>query len=863
MNKQEILNNLNIKSFYDSYHPHPIKWSETGWGQTLCHKHKDHKPSGFIDYETGVFHCKGCGYKASIFDYYMDRHNVDFPTAKSELSKLAGLSKEPQRKLVKAYDYLNESGKLIFQCLRYEPKGFNQRRPDPSNQGKWIYNLEDIKLIPYNLPEVIKPENKDIFIVEGEKDVESLQSIGLVASCNPMGAGKWKPEYNQYSTGKRVVIIPDNDEAGCNHALQVAKNLKDIAEVVKVVELSGLPDKGDVSNWIQTGGNKEKLIEIVKASPEWQPPKEIEVIDDKESKNKGNGNNPYSIDDDGCLYRYKKVQDGVIPVKLCNFDAQITEEIIEDNGIETIHNYGIEGKIKDRRLSKIEVPASSFNHLNWLHRWGNLTILEPGQSTKDYVRHAIQTRSNGIKRVTCYTHTGWREINNNWCYLSGSGAIGTDNITVKLSKELQRYSLPLILESEIEAIKISLSFLDIGKWEITLPLFALLYLSPLTTLLESMPNFSGYLYGETGVFKTAMAILLLSFFGQFNSITNLSNFDDTSNALTKRAFTLKDTLLIIDDFHPSNKRMDAQQMESLAQKIIRACSNRTGRHRLNPDATDKGAYEPRGMVLITGEELVSLQSTLARVMVIEISKGDIYKNKLTEIQLKAQLLPHAMTSYISWVRENIKEIKKSFPKQFIQLRDRAFREDAHKKLPEQVAYLQFALDTAISWMVDKFVLSENEATSLSKAGWGIFMELSNKQSQRIEREDPIERFREILQTIITQGRVKIEHKEEYKKEIIGGEMGELIGYYDDLYTYLLPPALWHSLQKYCNAEGSHFPFSRNTFYRMLKNRGLIETSGDKTSITMKIKGEVMRVLKLIDRGICGKGVTECVTKRQG
>jgi len=579
----------------------------------------------------------------------------------------------------------------------------------------------------------------------------------------------------------------------------------------------------------------------------------------KELKDDSNGDNPYSIGDDGCLFKNKILKDGaVIPVKLANFEAWITEEVIEDNGIETAHHYTIAGKVKNRHLSKIQISASQFSNLNWVYQWGNQAIAEPGQGIKDYIRHAIQVMSKNISRLTCYTHTGWREINGQWIYLSESGAIGTDNISVKLSKELQRYNLPLKPEDELEAIKTSLSFLNIGKKEITLPLFALLYLSPLTTLLEPMPNFLGYLYGETATFKTSISILSLCHFGQFNFIANLSNFDDTSNALTKRAFTLKDTLLIIDDFHPSNKRTDAQQMETLAQKIIRACSNRTGRHRLNPDATDKGAYEPRGMVLITGEELVSLQSTLARVMVIEISHGDIDRGKLTEIQSKTQLLPHAMTSYISWVRENINEIKNTFPKRFIELRDRAFKEDTHKKLPEQVAYLQFALDTAISWMVDKGVLNENEAKSLSKEGWNIFIELSKKQSQRIEREDPIERFKEIIQTMITQGRVKIEHKEEYKKEIIGGEMGELIGYYDDLYTYLLPPALWHSLQKYCIAEGSHFPFSKNTFYRTLKSRGLIETSGDKTSITVKIKGEAMRVLKFTDRGICGKGVT-CVT----
>lgn len=568
-----------------------------------------------------------------------------------------------------------------------------------------------------------------------------------------------------------------------------------------------------------------------------------------------NSNSPYFVDDSGYLCRWKRIKDGIIPVRLANFEAWITEEIIEDNGIEATHSYGIEGKIKNRTLLKVEVPASSFCSLNWLHKWGNQAILEPGQAIRDYVRHAIQIRSNGTRNLTHFTHTGWRQIQGNWYYLTASGAIGVDGVLVKLSKELQRYSLPTAPNNETESIKTSLSFLDIGKREITLPLFNLLYLSPLTTLLEPMPNFSGYLYGETGVLKTTIAALLISHFGPFDSINNLSNFDDTANALEKRAFTLKDVLHVVDDFHPSVKRIDAQQKENLAQRIIRAYSNRTGRGRLNPDTSDKGRYEPRGMLLMTGEEIISLQSTLARLMVIEISRGDVEKNRLTELQMKAHLLPHAMSSYVLWLRQHVQEIKGTFQQQFIQLRDKAFKEDTHKKLPEQVAFLQFALDTVISWMVDKNVLSETEAVSLSKEGWDIFTELADRQSQRLEREDPIRRFEEILQTLIAQGKVRIEDKD-YIDKVIGGQMGDLIGYYDEYYTYLSPPALWHSLQRYCIAEGSHFPFSKNTFYRMLKNRGLIETRGDKNTVDVRLRGEVKRVLKFIGRGICGFGVTE-------
>lgn len=109
-----------------------------------------------------------------------------------------------------------------------------------------------------------------MIIVEGEKDVETIKGMGLVASCNPMGAGKWRAEYNQHFKGKKIVVLPDNDKPGRAHALQVAKNLKGVADSVKVVELPGLLEKGDASDWIKAGGTKEKLIEIIMNTPKYE-----------------------------------------------------------------------------------------------------------------------------------------------------------------------------------------------------------------------------------------------------------------------------------------------------------------------------------------------------------------------------------------------------------------------------------------------------------------------------------------------------------------------------------------------------------------------------------------------------------------
>lgn len=563
---------------------------------------------------------------------------------------------------------------------------------------------------------------------------------------------------------------------------------------------------------------------------------------------------PYFCDPDGNLFKQKN--EGEYPLKFCNFDARITEEITEDNGIEIMHSYSVSGRSSGYTLPKIDIPAKDFTSLNWLHKWGSSVIIEPGQTNKDVTRHAIQVRSKDVIKTTCYIHTGWREINGKWCYLTAGGAIGAEDVKVKPGKELERYSLPTIPLNEEGAIKTSLSFLDIGNRGVTIPLWSFLYLSVLTSLLEPQPNFSGYISGDTGTFKTTLAVSLLSHFGNFDA-THLSNLSDTANALEKRAFTLKDALMAIDDYHPATSKKDGQQMETTIQKIIRSASNRTGRHRLNSDSTEKGAYSPRGGILFTGEENPQLQSTLARLMSMEIKKGDIDRSKLTTLQAQAHLLPHAMSSYILWLKENINEIIETFPKRFIQFRDKAFREDSHRKLPDQVAFLQFSLEMILSWMTIKKVVSEVEASTLSKEGWDIFIKLADKQSKRIEGEDPINRFKEILRVLIAQSRVRIEEKDDSLiGKVIGHKDGELIGYYDELFVYLIPPALWHEIQTYSIAEGTCFPFSKNTFFRMLATRGLIVTASDQNTFPEWIRGKTLRVLKFAGHGILGTEISK-------
>ncbi len=131
--------------------------------------------------------------------------------------------------------------------------------------------------MPYRLPELLAEPTRPVVVVEGEKDADNLARIGVLATCNAGGAGKWTAEHAEFLRGRRVVIVPDNDDAGRNHAQQVARTLHGIAESVRMVELPGLPAKGDASDWIAAGGTKAELKRLADAAPEWTPTPALEA----------------------------------------------------------------------------------------------------------------------------------------------------------------------------------------------------------------------------------------------------------------------------------------------------------------------------------------------------------------------------------------------------------------------------------------------------------------------------------------------------------------------------------------------------------------------------------------------------------
>lgn len=271
----------------------------TGKGTARCPAHDDRSPSLSVAEKDGVVlvHChSGCEQddvidalrEKGLWDAAPERREFTAPAQLQPKSNgTAALASEPLTRIVGQYDYTDEQGNLLFQALRFEPKAFKQRQPD--GHGGWQYTLAGVRRVLYRLPELIGANpTRMVFIVEGEKDVDRLMSLGLLATCNPMGAGKWLPEYNAALSGRHVCVLPDNDKPGRDHADAVVANLLPGTASLRRLALPGLLEHGDVSDWLDAGGSRPTLEELVLALPPLPRPASpfmtlAELVDEEEA----------------------------------------------------------------------------------------------------------------------------------------------------------------------------------------------------------------------------------------------------------------------------------------------------------------------------------------------------------------------------------------------------------------------------------------------------------------------------------------------------------------------------------------------------------------------------------------------------
>lgn len=218
----------------------------------VCPCHLDNTPSLSItsDSDKILLHCHaGCSTEDILNEIGLTLKDLFTNPIENKSNWVNKIENFKNKKVIATYEYLDHNSNYLYHKVRFEDKSFIFGTLD-KEKGFFNMGLDKPKTL-YNLPYLLQAIEKGypVYIVEGEKDVHTLSSMGYCATtCG--GVNDWKKSYAKYFIGAKVVILPDNDDMGKELSTQIKKDLKNFAHSIKCGTISKLA-KGDITDYIE------------------------------------------------------------------------------------------------------------------------------------------------------------------------------------------------------------------------------------------------------------------------------------------------------------------------------------------------------------------------------------------------------------------------------------------------------------------------------------------------------------------------------------------------------------------------------------------------------------------------------------
>lgn len=811
-----------------------------------CPCHDDKNPSLHIAQKGGkiLLHCHaGCDVCDIVRSVGLGMNDLFLENAsKSPMKNI-------QKKVKCRYEYQDENGEPLYRKVRFEPKNFKTERFE---NGKWLSGISGIRRVLYNLPEVLKgiSGGETIYIVEGEKDAETLKKHKKIATCSSFGAGKskWTKNDSEIFKNANVIIIQDNDDIGKSFAGSIAVSLSDTAKSVKVIDISkiwpDMPEHADVSDFLESH-TMDELEKLISDTAPYETD-ELPVVCDEEQTKPKNIFAGTSYFWDGENFQVK-TKDG--SKYLGNFYLKVNKEIVKDNGITTEKFYELEPITQGAKLAPRMVSSKNINNLNFLTDFWGL-ILRPAimyNIDKLYL-DSLRAQYGNIPCMTIYSHTGWKKIDGRWVFLHAGGAVECDKseksenekientenigakneIYVELEQKLSQYCLDTPPEMEFN-LEVIYKLFDLSNSTIIYPLIGFIFLTPLNEFLRQKgvePSFVLYLLGETGCKKSTIAALFMSFFGDFNNKGLPSSFKDTANSLEKQGALLKDVVTVIDDFHPTASSKEANLMNATAQKLVRMYGDRTGKSRLCSNCDFKAAYIPKGNAMCTGEDLPDIgQSGLGRLFIVELENNSIDLEILSFLQKNTDNLTYFMRKYIEWLTQkadNSNNFSEDLHNEFMTLRDSINFDDMHGRIIEAIAHLQIGINMFWEFIRDFAKEASAEIMTMHRTSLCELEKLAKNQVKMMMSGDPAKIFTSTIKTLLDTKEFRCDSARAdpiiYK---ICGLNETIVGYFDDDYYYFIFEKVFSEVSEFCRKQGEKFPLTKVTLLKILRKKNYI------------------------------------------
>lgn len=439
-----------------------------------------------------------------------------------------------------------------------------------------------------------------------------------------------------------------------------------------------------------------------------------------------------------------------------------------------------------------------------------------------------------------YTHTGWMVTEDGErVFLNGENSVCKDGLTDKYSvqllpdfKKLQFYEVydnsHVCLNTVVDEMEKT-----VPDW-VHIPLYAYVFLTPLNDMLRQKgkePNFSLYIIGKTGTFKSSISKVLLCFFGRYNyADTAPITFFDTENMMEKKLAIGADLPLLADDRRPTNNYRDKITYESKEKALSAYIGDRVGRGRMNADGSSRKTYIPRSNLIVTAEEAyVNIGgSSIARSISVELEPGTIDFTGLQYLQEHPEHFNKVMQLYIQFIIQHYDAIDKASDGLLKQFREIASNR-GHARLATTFSQLMFGYFVYLSFLVDYRHISKEQMEERLAAAQDIFLDMCDKQDKRIEEEASTVLFISLLKEMLETKRVQLADLRESQTTgtVSLSTRATCIGYRDDDFIYLIPQDAYNEVFKYYGESGNVFHASRTTLWKMLMDEGKIAPKLDK------------------------------------
>jgi hypothetical protein len=445
------------------------------------------------------------------------------------------------------------------------------------------------------------------------------------------------------------------------------------------------------------------------------------------------------------------------------------------------------------------------------------------------------------------------------------------NVEVELEPGLNNYRFPpppSSLEEWVEAIRQSWRFLLVAPRRITAPLLASAYAAPLSEIV--IPDFTIWLFGGTGSFKSTLAAAILSHYGDFSETNLPLSFESTSNALERNLFLAKDVLTVVDDWRPGVTRTDSEDMDRKAQRLLRGVGNRQGRGRMTADTTLRQSYPPRGFVMATAEALPegpAFQSAAQRALCVKVSRQEIDLPKLSKLQQDREWLSVAMSGYVSYVAPRYERLTEELPAQHEELRGllRSELPGSHPRTPGNAAVLIVALRQLRDYTLSVGAMGRAEAQEAYVEARDGILEAARAHVETTRGGDPASTFIGILRSLFDAKRVFVKDRESGEEPPERLRLGweessqdpslessafrpahkaDFVGWVDEDFLYLDPQAAYGAVSSFSQRSGIPFGIKPGALWEAMARSGKSLADAGRNNTTARVEGQSRRVIQI-------------------